>query len=195
MKRPTPATVISIVALFVSLGGTSLAASHYLLTSVSKQASPQARREIAALVKRGTANPTATAPGAAGSVGAAGPAGVAGLSVVGQEGKAGQTGAPGQNGEPGGRGPTGPAGPANLPTEAGEAFGGAEPIAAGAVLTITATCIPGQHAVAGGWKVSGTGVAIEAALLTGDGEGYAVTFANGSGSTVTAAPIVWCVKP
>jgi hypothetical protein len=35
-KRPSPATAISIVALFFSLGGVSLAVGHYLITSTNQ---------------------------------------------------------------------------------------------------------------------------------------------------------------
>jgi len=46
-KHISRATVISCVALFFSLGGASLAASHYLITSVH-QISPKVRRELKA---------------------------------------------------------------------------------------------------------------------------------------------------
>ena len=61
MKRPSPAVVISLVALFFSLGGASMAASRYLLTSVN-QISPKVRHAL-----RGARGPR-------GPRGAAGPA-------------------------------------------------------------------------------------------------------------------------
>jgi len=67
-KRISPATVISCVALFFSLGGASLAASHYLITSVH-QIAPKVQREL-----RGSHSP-AGPQGAPGAVGAVGPPG------------------------------------------------------------------------------------------------------------------------
>lgn len=87
MKRPTPATAISIVALFFSLGGVSLAASKYLITN-THQIKPNVLRYLHG--QRGPAGSAGSAgapgaPGAAGAAGATGAAGVfsaANLSVV-----------------------------------------------------------------------------------------------------------------
>lgn len=59
-KRISPATLIASVALFFSLGGASLAASHYLITSIH-QIKPSVRGQLR---------------GAQGPQGPAGPAGV-----------------------------------------------------------------------------------------------------------------------
>jgi hypothetical protein len=47
MRRPSPTTVIAIVALVVALGGTAIAASRYIITSAS-QIKPSAIKELEA---------------------------------------------------------------------------------------------------------------------------------------------------
>ena len=85
MKGRSPATVISVLALFFSLGGVSLAASRYLITSTS-QIKPSVRAALR------------------------GPKGKSGAN--GARGATGSTGVSGINGAPGATGPTGPAGTA-----------------------------------------------------------------------------------
>jgi hypothetical protein len=75
-RKPSSGTVIAAVALFFALGGSAIAARHYLITSTS-QIKPSVLKEL-----RG-------ATGAAGAEGAAGPAGPAG--VTGPQGPAGPT--------------------------------------------------------------------------------------------------------
>lgn len=65
MRKPSAPLIISLVALFVSLGGTSLAAQHYLLTSTS-QVKPNVLRAL-----RGPPGPQG-ATGIRGTTGAAG---------------------------------------------------------------------------------------------------------------------------
>src|SRR5437899_12577850 len=78
-RKPAPATVISLVALFFALGGTALA-SRYLITSAS-QIKPNVLRKL-----KGPAGP-------AGPAAPAGPRGVTGAQ--------GPAGAQGRAGEPG----------------------------------------------------------------------------------------------
>ena len=80
-KRIHPATVISIVALFFSLGGASLAASHYLITSVS-QIKPSVRVQLHGQRGRTGARGIAGPRGPAGPQGLAGPQGPAGDNVA-----------------------------------------------------------------------------------------------------------------
>jgi hypothetical protein len=82
--------LVAWLALFVALGGTSLAASHYAITS-TKQINPKVLNALK------------------GKTGVAGPQGPAGANgAAGANGGAGATGA---KGEPGAKGETGPAGP------------------------------------------------------------------------------------
>jgi hypothetical protein len=95
--RVTYANVAATLALVFAMGGSAVAATHYLITS-SKQISPKVLKE---LKKPG-------AKGAAGPAGAAGPQGPAGAS--GTAGATGTAGANGTNGAPGTNGAQGPEG-------------------------------------------------------------------------------------
>jgi hypothetical protein len=77
-RRVTYANVAATIALFLSLGGSALAAQHYLITS-TKQISPKVLQKLKG--KRGKAGP-AGAPGAPGAAGAAGSARAYALVVV-----------------------------------------------------------------------------------------------------------------
>jgi Collagen triple helix repeat (20 copies) len=83
MHRPSPASIIASLALFFALGGTAMAARHYLLTSTS-----QIKPSVLKALK--------------GNVGTEGPAGLAGA--------AGKAGPAGEQGSPGNRGQQGPSG-------------------------------------------------------------------------------------
>lgn len=85
LRKPSPAGVIASLALFFALGGTAVAANHYLITSTG-QIKPSVLKALH------------------GSVGARGPAG-----------RAGAPGANGQAGQPGPAGSVGPQGPAGSP--------------------------------------------------------------------------------
>jgi hypothetical protein len=87
-RRPPLATILAALALFVSLGGTALAAGHYLITSTS-QIKPSVLRQL---------------HGATGTPGA-----------TGTQGPTGATGAAGPQGPAGPTGPQGPEGPAGTP--------------------------------------------------------------------------------
>jgi Collagen triple helix repeat (20 copies) len=78
--------VVAWLALFVAMGGTSLAASHYIITSTN-QIKPSVLKKLHG------ANGRAGAKGASGAAGAAG--------AQGPEGKQGAKGENGTNGEPG----------------------------------------------------------------------------------------------
>jgi len=80
MHRPRLGTVVALVALFVALGGTAVAANHYLISSTS-QIKPSVLKAL-----KGAAG----APGAKGATGPAGSPGPAGSS--GSGGPAGPTG-------------------------------------------------------------------------------------------------------
>lgn len=100
-RRPTPASIIAAVALFVALGGTAVAAGRYIITSTS-QIKPSVLKELRG--HDGATGPT----GATGQAGAAGQAGAQG--VPGSAGTSGEKGATGTEGPPGKQGEQGPPG-------------------------------------------------------------------------------------
>ena len=81
-RIPSPAMVLALAALVISVTGSAIAAKHYLITS-TKQIKPSVLKQLKG--KRG----------ARGKIGPIGPAGAAG--VAGAPGKDGQAGAPGAN--------------------------------------------------------------------------------------------------
>lgn len=98
VRKPTPAAVIAIVALVLALGGTAVAASHYIITSTG-QIKPSVLRALrAGAGAKGTAG-LAGAKGLAGAAGAQGPAGAAGAQGV--PGPVGTAGVQGPQGVPG----------------------------------------------------------------------------------------------
>jgi hypothetical protein len=123
MKRLSPASVIALVALFFALGGTAIAARHYLITSTS-QIKPSVLKELR---------------GKIGTEGSTGPQGV---------GSSGANGAPGATGPTGTQGPVGPQGNAgltNITYDSGAGFVGTGQQAGGAI-----TCPAGQVVSGGG---------------------------------------------
>jgi hypothetical protein len=85
LRRPSPAGIIASLALFLALGGSAMAANHYMITSTN-QIKPSVLKALH------------------GSAGAKGPTGAAGAN-----GAAGQAGG---QGSPGVQGPQGPSGAA-----------------------------------------------------------------------------------
>ena len=79
-SKPSPATIISCVALFFSLAGTGIAAQHYLITSLS-QIAPKVRHALQGHAgPQGPQGPTGPqgSPGAQGAQGADGKQGAPG---------------------------------------------------------------------------------------------------------------------
>jgi hypothetical protein len=81
VKRPSPATAISIVALFFSLGGVSLAASKYLITSTS-QIKPSVLKKLHGANGKNGKNGTNGSHGATGPSGPQGAKGDPGSAVA-----------------------------------------------------------------------------------------------------------------
>ena len=105
--RLTYANVAATLALVFAMGGSALAATHYLISS-SKQIAPKVLKELKTPGKTGPAGATgATGPqGAPGAKGDPGPEGKqGGTGNQGVEGKQGAEGKPGAEGLPGPEGP------------------------------------------------------------------------------------------
>ena len=116
IRRPSPATIISLTALFVALGGTSYAA----VALAPRNSVGSAQVINGSLLKKDLSSKTVAAlkgnrgpAGTAGTAGAAGPAGPAGgAGPAGATGLAGATGAVGASGPAGASGAVGASGPA-----------------------------------------------------------------------------------
>lgn len=94
-RRLSPSLVIAIFALVLALGGSAVAAKRYLITN-TKQISPKALQEIAAVAANQGPAGSAGSDGSAGAPGQPGPKGDQGPQ--GERGPAGQTGPPGPPG-------------------------------------------------------------------------------------------------
>src|SRR5262249_51448621 len=122
MARSIRQNLVAWLALFVALGGTSLAAKHYVIHS-TKQINPKALRAL-----QGRTGP----PGARGATGAAGLVGL--------------TGSPGKEGPQGKEGPPGPSKLSAIKEVKGNnAFAAPEGFAES-----VATCPKGTRAISGG---------------------------------------------
>ena len=149
--------VVACVALFVASAGTSIAASHYLITS-TKQIKPSVLKQLK---------------------GARGPTGQSVIGDIGPEGPKGDTGTTGAIGFPGAKGDTGAAGPAGAKGDTG-LTGTTGP--AGPTGPIGPQGLKGDTGLAGDAGAAGktvlNGSGIPAAGLGVDGDFYIDTTAN-----------------
>jgi hypothetical protein len=122
--RPSPTIIVSVIAVFVALSGTSYTAVTKLLpkNSVgsaqvingSLQRGDLSKKAVAALKGNRGATGPAGAQGVTGDTGATGPTGPAGaMGPAGPAGANGPAGPTGPTGPTGATGPTGPIGPSN----------------------------------------------------------------------------------
>jgi hypothetical protein len=134
LHKPSPGAAIAVVALFFALGGSAVAAKHYLITS-TKQIKPSVLKAL---------------KGNVGHAGAAGPAGPTGAT-----GATGKEGTPGKEGKEGKEGKVGPPGPVSLSKlEVVEGpFAEPEFFLFFDIAVSVAECPPGSHAISGGSEV------------------------------------------
>ena len=196
--RPSPALVVSVVALSVALGGTSYAAIVLPANSVgTKQIKSSA--VTSAKVKNGSLLLTDFAAGqlASGATGATGATGAAGATgATGVAGATGATGLKGDKGDPGTNGTT------NVVVRQSPSTA----VAASAIVSATAQCLPGERATGGGYEVSGLGEFATFALdshptdLAGVPNGWTVkvnntsTFAGNAQPSAVVAKVI-CAAP
>jgi hypothetical protein len=161
--RPTPALVISIVALFVAMGGTGYAASQIPRASVGAAqlkknavSSPKVKNGSLALndfkaAERTKLRGSAGARGAAGARGSQGSGGIRGLS--GLKGDEGADGSDGSDGGEGIQGIPGPTGVEQVVVRTGGLSYTASVGPNGQVLSDDVQCQPGESVVGGGADV------------------------------------------
>ncbi len=188
-RRPSMTTVIACLALFFALGGTAIAAQHYLVTSTD-QIKPSVLAKLKG--KEGPPGPQgqtgpAGAPGATGETGSAGPRGFTGPQ--GSAGAQGATGAPGREGE---RGPAGESGSgggsvtlSTLKEEVGPgkrvpAYNELGPGGEEGIEASVATCPSGEHAISGGTNVLPGAVAALLSVRSKEGGSWIVAVVNAS---------------
>jgi hypothetical protein len=156
LRRPSPSDLIASLALFVALGGSAAATSHYLITSTS-QIKPSVLHKLTGAAGK---NGTQGAQGPQGPGGAAGPQGPQG--ALGPQGAPGPPGGPqgpagppgpqgpsGPLGSPGPQGAQGPPGPSNL-SALTTISGPTVEVPAGNIKGAEAVCPEGFRAVSGG---------------------------------------------
>jgi hypothetical protein len=143
LRRPSPALVVSVIALSVALGGTSYAAIVLPANSVgTKQIKKNA--VTTKKVKNGSLR---RADFGAGQL----PAGATG--ATGATGARGATGPKGDKGEKGDPGINGTNGTANVVVRESPST----PVAASAIVSVTVQCLAGERAIGGGYDASGNG--------------------------------------
>lgn len=197
MKRPSPAMIVALIALGFSMGGTALAASHYLITS-AKQIAPGVLRKLHTVsVVQGTAGAVG-APGVPGAEGKQGPEGKHGDE--GPRGPRGEAGPVGERGEAGPRGPEGKEGPQGKEGPAGSlgsvvraeesrtlSYGGGS-------ASIIAECPAGTHVIGGGFFSENPFVFAHVSREVGNGWEVAATNMNSS-EVGTMTVYAMCAKP
>jgi len=154
VRRPSAPTVLALLALFFALGGTAIAAKHYLITSTS-QIKPSVLKQL---------------QGKAGPPGPGGPAGPAGVN--------------GAIGLPGPQGKEGPPGPINLsrlhPAISEEVPVPADAKYHGYLFT----CLKGQHVITGGAVAGHSLVGSFPAEESGEQGWAAVVFGEGEKNAI-----------
>ncbi len=155
LHRPSPALVVSVIALSVALGGTSYAAIVLPANSVGtrqikKNAVTTAKVKNGSLQRAdfGAGQVPAGATGATGGRGAAGATGPRGA-----KGDKGDAGTNGTNGSDGVDGIDGTNGTANVVVRESAP----SPVAASGIVSVTAFCLPGERATGGGYDAGGNG--------------------------------------
>jgi len=155
LHRPSPALVVSVIALTVALGGTSYAAIVLPANSVGtrqikKNAVTTAKVKNGSLRNAdfGAGQLPAGAAGAQGAVGATGAAGAMGpRGLKGDKGDKGDKGVAGTDGTDGTDGLPNVIVRESAPT----------PVAASGIVSVSVPCLAGERATGGGYDASGNG--------------------------------------
>ncbi|MBA3243639.1 MAG: hypothetical protein H0T61_00480 [Actinobacteria bacterium] len=187
-RHMSPALVVALIALFVSLGGTAVAAgvvplAKRALTADKAKQADNAKR----LGGRTAAQIAAQVRGAQGEQGAQGPTGPAGPK--GDAGPGGPAGAEGSKGDTGDTGPQGPAGPSMSVVVRTAPFS----LVADDAELFTVQCEAGEKAISGGFTyLSNALVLASDTVPTENGEGWELFLVNLS-DTIDASGTVQAV--
>jgi hypothetical protein len=186
ISKPTPAFVLAVVALFVALGGTAVAASPIVKRALFADNAGKLQGKSAAALVKLAASKASTRPGPKGDTGAAGPKGDTG--AAGPKGDAGPAGPAGPQGP---QGPTGPAGPPGTsPALTVSAERQPYSLAANGVDDFTATCPAGKGVVSGGFEAS-SGVAIAVDTRpSNDLKSWRIILVNGSSTNPASGNVI-----
>lgn len=158
-RRPSPALLVSILALVLVLGGTAVAAQRYLITN-TKQISPTVVKQLTALAAKQV------------------PTGTGGNGTTGPRGPQGERGATGERGPAGERGLTGERGAEGPPGPPGTAIGGGAGEIGWAVVTGTGSLV----------RSSDAGITAKRAEGIAQGS-YEVTFPSSVGACAFQATV------
>jgi hypothetical protein len=164
LRKPSPGTAVAVLALFFALGGSAIAAKHYLITS-TKQIKPSVLKAL-----RGKAGPQ-------------GPPGAPGL--------AGPAGTPGPKGEQGPPGPTSLSKLAEVETPLEATF---EPKAGEFVAVAGAECPAGSHVISGGYGVEKAGKTLFEGEFASEDKSAWIAFAIYSELTGAVGATAYCAK-
>jgi|HubBroStandDraft_3_1064219.scaffolds.fasta_scaffold02756_2 hypothetical protein len=187
LRRPSVSTIVSSVALFFALGGSAIAAQHYLITSTN-QIKPSVLEKLKG--DTGASGPQGPA-GPAGPTGPTGPQGPSGQNGLrGAAGMQGPVGQPGPEGPMGERGPAGSSGGSSglgtLTTVDGET----ESVPEDTVGSTAATCPDGSHAISGGGY---TGLAnVAASEMSTDHQSWILVVVNETLISTRLEAVVYC---
>ncbi|MGZ4383442.1 MAG: hypothetical protein ACXVY3_02475 [Gaiellaceae bacterium] len=178
ISRPSAPMVVACLALFVALGGTSVAVVNALPRNSVGTEQLKANAVVSSKIKNGSLRAADFAPGAL----QAGPRG-----LTGPAGPAGPAGAAGAKGDKGDKGDAGAAGVSGL--ERRDAANGPD----STNKAVDVTCPSGKKVVGGGARVVGAGmvnVAITEAWPDGDG----TTFHTRAAEVGTGTAVNWTLQ-
>jgi hypothetical protein len=184
-RLPSPSLVVACIALAISLGGVSYAASVLPRNSVG---TVQVRND--AIVSSKIKNRTLLAGDFKAGQLPAGPRGPKG--DVGERGPKGETGAAGP---PGPRGPAGPTGPPGLRGVVGwEQRTNQVTVAGPGLASVRVNCPAGKRALGGGVIVSNANIETQVRQSGPDGQatGWVVTLLNNGSSPIIATVAAIC---
>jgi hypothetical protein len=179
LPKPSPALVLALLALFVALGGTAVAATPVVKRALFADNAAKLQGRSAAAIVKLAASRAATRPGPKGDTGPAGPKGDVGAAgPKGDAGAAGPKGDAGPAGPAGADGPQGPAGPPGpTPAMRIQVVGQAFSFAPDGADDLVVTCPADLKAISGGFVSTGVVAAFDT-RPSADGQSWRIFLVN-----------------